>query len=856
MKSYLLFLFFAIVHLTMDVTAQTPFRLIGNEGGTFVFYNGNEQVVNTALDILIEDSERINEKPLTRTRDIKDNTIIVGIPDEDAGFDTLVAKYELDVSDIKGMWEAYKIHSVKDGEKSFLFILGSDPRGTAYGILELSRQMGITPWVWWADVVPAKKSEVVITSDGEVHAPSVQYRGIFLNDEDWGLMPWSTRTFEPTPRKGAIGPKTYSKIFELLLRLRANTIWPAMHECTIPFFLVDGNKEAAQKYGIVLSTSHAEPMMRTNTGEWNTPEYGSFNFLTNRERVLSYWEERVRQLTETENIYTIGMRGIHDSRMQGVQTLDDETNVLQNIIKEQREMLQRNNPGKSITDIPQIFVPYKEVLQAYDNGLQLPDDVTLVWCDDNHGHIMRLSDSEEQKRLGGGGVYYHISYWGKPHDYLWLASTQPGLIYTEMKRAWDHNARRLWILNVGDIKPGEYLTEFFLDMAWDIEDFSGDQIFAHQRNWIRNIFGDSVTSDIDKIMCRYYHLASQRKPEHLGWNRVEDWELRRKDSSNRGGLQPLNDTEFSPAHFGDEMERRINAYNEIAALSSQLYEKQIQEELKPAYFQLVHYPIMASAAMNRKILYAQKSRNSAKQDLELAAYYAQLSMNAYHEIAALDYSYNKLLHGKWELMMDMKPRDLPVFEMPVLPDLPVDMLYRHIHPTLPVVSALVETAGSPLEGDRMIALNACDFVNRIDAEIIEGLGHSGKAVRLPAAKKIDRKQPHLEYRVTTKSRGDAKIKIGTIPMHPVQGNSEMRYAIVINNEKPIIVSTAARFLSDQWAENVLRNQSLTISDLYLSQPGEHTIRIYALDEELIIDQLMLEFDLERKHYLIPADATP
>lgn len=841
MKKYFAYLLLSIVLSAVCANAQSTFCLIGNENGTFVYYTGNEQVVNTALDILIGDSELISEKPFSRILEITNNTIIVGIPGRDAAFDDLVSKYKLDVSDIEGKWETHKMQVVRDGNDSYLFILGSDPRGATYGILELSRQIGVTPWVWWADVVPEKKTEVIVTADEKVHTPSVQYRGIFLNDEDWVLMPWSTRTFEPTTREGAIGPKTYAKIFELLLRLRANTIWPAMHECTVPFFFVEGNKEMAEKYGIVLSTSHAEPMMRTNTGEWDNKKYGAFNFLTNKEQVLSYWEERMKQLTQTENIYTIGMRGIHDGRMQGVKTLDDETNVLHNVIEEQRNMLIRHNPDKKITDIPQIFVPYKEVLKAYDNGLKLPEDVTLVWCDDNHGYIMRLSNPEEQRRPGGGGVYYHISYWGKPHDYLWLASTQPGLIYSEMKRAWDNNARRLWILNVGDIKPGEYLTEFFLDMAWDIGAFAGDKIYMHQWQWLEKVFGVAASVDIDEIMRRYYLLAGQRKPEHMGWNRVE----------NRVRAE-VEDTEFSPFCFGDEMERRISAYNEIAELSVKVYETQIPVQLRPAYFQLVHYPVLASAAMNRKMLFAQKSRLYAEQNIELAAYYACLSIGAYNEIAALDYTYNKdMLRGKWELMMDMKPRDLPVFQKPVLPELPARALYCDHKPVLPEVPSLVETAGTPVEGDRMIAINACHYTNNIQLETIEGLGHSGKAVRLPATKKISPRQPHLEYKVTTISKGNVKIKIGTIPMHPVHGNTQMKYAIVINNQEPIIVSTAAAFLTEKWAENTLRNQSLTIADAYIAEPGEHVIRIYALDEELLIDQLMLDFDLERKHYLIP-----
>jgi hypothetical protein len=845
------FLFFSIL---MVVCVQLPlansFRLIDRNKGAQLYYQGNEQVVQTALEMLVDDSGLICDDPFSITTTIKNRTIIVGIPGREKAFCDLLVANHIDFSDITGKWEAYKITVVKDGGNSYLFVMGSDPRGAAYGVLELSRQMGVTPWVWWADVVPERKADVTIMPDNKVYAPSVQYRGIFLNDEDWGLMPWSTRTFEPTAQSGAIGPKTYARIFELLLRLRANTIWPAMHECTVPFFFVDGNKEVAEKYGIVLSTSHAEPMMRTNTGEWDNGKYGDFNFLTNKQPVLSYWEERVRQLTDTENIYTIGMRGIHDGRMQGVSSLDDETKVLYNVIDAQRNLLEKYNPDKKIASIPQIFVPYKEVLKAYDNGLKLPADVTLVWCDDNHGYIMRLSNPEEQKRPGGAGVYYHVSYWGKPHDYLWLGSTQPGLIYTEMKRAWDNGAQRLWILNVGDIKPNEYLTEFFMDMAWDINAFSGNTIYAHQQNWLEKVFGNMATDSIDYIVRQYYKLASHRKPEHMAWNRVEDWLIRTEE--NTGGLQPVGDSELSPTAFGDEMERRIRAYKEIADLSKRIYEQDVPKHLKAAYSQLVHYPVTAAAAMNRKILYAQKSRIYADTNVELAAYYARLATNAYNELTALDYTYNKdMLNGKWELMMDMKPRDLPVFQEPVLPELPGNMLTRNYNPVIKRVPDLVETAGTPLEGDHMIALDACDFMNDIQPEIIESLGHSGQAVRLPVTRKIHHKQPHLMYKVNTMSYGDMKIKVGTIPMHPVHGNSEMRYAVVIDKQEPIIVSAKADFLSEEWAENVLRNQSLAVMNAHIAEPGEHIIRIYALDEELIFDQLMLEFDLERMHYLIP-----
>ena len=399
---------------------------------------------------------------------------------------------------------------------------------------------------------------------------------------------------------------------------------------------------------------------------------------------------------------------------------------------------------------------------------------------------------------------------------------------------------------MGDIKPGEYLTEFFLDMAWNIEAFSGNTIYAHQQKWIRNTFGHHASEEIHHIMKQYYHLAGHRKPEHMGWNKVEEW-----SKGYPKGVEPVNDTEFSSTVFGDEIERRIKAYNDIANISDDVYCNKIPKQLKSPYFQLIHYPVAASRAMNCKILYAQKSRYYAKDNPALAGYYAKLATEAYNEIAVLDYTYNKdILNGKWELMMDMKPRDLPVFQKPMLPELPVSALASNNPPT-PRIPVLAPMAGTPVEDDRMIALNACDYVNHIQLETIESLGHSSKAIRLPVAKKIKTNQPHLEYKITTVSHGKVKIKVGVIPQHSTHGDAARRYAIVIDKEKPLITDTHTEFLSEKWAENVLRNQSLIEIHAQLSEPGEHIIHIYALDEELLIDQLMLDFDLTRKHYLIP-----
>lgn len=308
------------------------------------------------------------------------------------------AKPRIKVVQGKGADDGFRIY-IK-GEQ--IIVEGYNGRGMAYGLLELSRMAGVSPWVWWGDLVPEKRDRLVIDADFKTEQqPSVAYRGIFLNDEDWSLRHWSYTTFEPAPF-GHIGLKTYKKIFQLLLRLRANAVWPAMHEGTVAFFKIPGAKAMADSCGIVVGTSHCEPLLRNNVGEWNTKERGAFNYRTNREAVQQYWIERLQEVRKSkDNMFTIGMRGIHDSSMEGYHTEQEKFDALQQVINDQQDLLRKHigDPAKQM----QVFVPYKEVLQLYEKGLQVPDYVTLMWCDDNYGYMTRLSDAQEQQRKGGGG---------------------------------------------------------------------------------------------------------------------------------------------------------------------------------------------------------------------------------------------------------------------------------------------------------------------------------------------------------------------------------------------------------------------------------------------------------------------
>ena len=487
-----IFLFLLMVLTTIDLKAELVW-FNGQAPITYSVPKKVEPVVMIALEMWKSDMQQVTGK-------------------------TPVASSKPTIKIVQGKGAADGFHIYVKGSQ--IVVEGNNGRGMAYGILELSRLAGVSPWIWWGDVTPEKKSRLTLDNSFTTEQkPSVEYRGIFLNDEDWSLRQWSYSNFEKAPF-GHIGPKTYKKIFQLLLRLRANAIWPGMHTGTTAFFKIPGAKAMADSCGIVIGTSHCEPLLRNNVDEWDVKERGAFNYRTNRESVHKYWIERLQEVRHSkDNMFTIGMRGIHDSSMEGYKTEQEKFDGLQQVINDQQELLRKyiGEPSKQM----QVFVPYKEVLQLYEKGLKVPDYVTLMWCDDNYGYMTRLSDTKEQQRLGGGGVYYHLSYWGRPHDYLWLTTTQPGLIYNEMRQAYDHNVRKLWIVNVHDPKVAGYDLELFLDMAWNIDCVSGETINDHYKAWLCREFGTKVGIQLFPVMHEFFRLCGERRPEFLGFNQVE-----------------------------------------------------------------------------------------------------------------------------------------------------------------------------------------------------------------------------------------------------------------------------------------------------------------------------------------------
>ena len=442
-------------------------------------------LVQKMATVMSEDIGRVTGvKPTTTHHASQGATVILATVEHAA---ELVP--DISVSQLRGAWERYSITT--RGQQ--MVIVGSDARGLAYGVLHVSERIGVNPWYWFADVPVAHKATLDYEENFVSKEPTIKYRGIFINDEDWGLKTWAAKNFEK--ELGDIGPKTYDKVCELLLRLRGNMLAPAMHDCTGAFYSHPESQRVAAEWGIMITTSHCEPLLFNNAAksEWDKAKDGEWNYLTNKQTIWQKLDNRIRETAQYDNIYTMGMRGLHDEAMKGSTDPKVRARTLETVFEDQREILIRHKQ-KRVTEIPQIFVPYKETLDIYDAGLRVPDDITLVWPDDNYGYMKRVSNKAEQQRTGGAGVYYHLSYLGTPHDNLWIATTAPMLMYEELKKAYDAGAQRYWLLNVGDIKPMEIEMQQFFDMAWNLQDFSYDNANRYQAQWLAKVFGKSDSS--------------------------------------------------------------------------------------------------------------------------------------------------------------------------------------------------------------------------------------------------------------------------------------------------------------------------------------------------------------------------
>jgi Glycosyl hydrolase family 115/Gylcosyl hydrolase family 115 C-terminal domain len=845
-------LLFSSEAFAQNKASKRTFPIVAKNQTADIYVSAEDfKVAKIAAAAFAGDVELISDKrPLVKSdfSTLSKNSIIIGTIGKNELIDKLITEKKLDVSQIENKSESFLITNISKpfaNIENALIIVGSDRRGTTYGTFEVSEKIGVSPWVWWADSLPEKRSEILFSAKKIIGVePSVKYRGIFLNDEDWGLQPWAAKTFEP--ETGDIGPKTYAKIFELLLRLKANTCWSAMHEVTKPFNFIEGNAQTADDYAIIMGSSHAEPMLRNNVGEWKDDK-AKYNFVSNEKGVTEYWEERLKTNGKYENIYTLGMRGIHDSPIQGTKTQVERIPVLEKIISTQRNLLKKY-VDKNVEAIPQIFCPYKEVLADYRAGLRVPDDVTVVFPDDNFGYIRYFPNAEEQKRKGGFGVYYHISYLGRPLSYLWLNSTPPALIFEEMSKAYQNGMREFWMLNVGDIKPAEIGIEFFMQMAYDAKKWNVRNQHQYLKTWAMREFGANNSPEIARIMDKYYRLGFQRKPEHLQWY-LPNEASRKSDLNEEETLERLAD-------YSDLRKRAEAIYSKVPAVK------------KDAFYELVLYPVRTASLANERFFAAELAQTYKEHNRGDAIIWAKRSIAASAEIEReTDYFNNKLAGGKWRGVMSPEMGEGQWKSMRSTP--PKISLSEFQMPLNAENEKQISPAKSPKLPEKVtnfnniISIEAEDFTRQNPKDnfawqTIFGLGKTGESVSVFPQKArtftdFTNDSPNLEYNFTVKNSGEYEANFYLIPTQPLVPSNGLRFAVSVDNETPQIISVDkdTEVSSPKWALNILNQTTVGKIKLKL-QNGTHVLKIYAVDTGVILDKIVLHTgELPPSHFAPP-----
>jgi len=745
--------------------------------------------------------------------------IIVGT----VGKSKLAKKYKQLSKELSGKWEQYLIFT----DKGKLVILGSDKRGTIYGIYELSKQIGVSPWYWMADA-PIQKHEQLfarsgIYTDGE---PKVKYRGIFINDEWPSFGTWCQNQF------GGINSKAYAHIFELMLRLKANYFWPAMWDSR---FNEDDplSPQLADDMGIVMGTSHHEPMMRAHKEYvYRKDSIGAWDYSTNKYNLDRFFEEGLERNKHYDNLITIGMRGDGDVAM-GNGNDEDNMKVLKDVVDGQRKIIERVYK-KPASQIPQLWAIFTEVQRYYDAGFTVPDDVTLLFCDNNWGYIRRTGPEKEQSRKGGMGMYYHIDMNGGPWNDRWVNTTTAAKIREQLNLAYQTGINRIWIINVGDLKPKEMPIDFILNYAWNPDKYPADKIDQYMVDWARSIFGGEYAKEIADIVTEYSKMNLERKPEvqRVGIYSVETGEAQRMYER------------------WDELEKRTLSLS-----------KKMPMEMQDAFYQLVEYPAVASAGVAKIYLAATMGDSLTMQSL-------------FERDKQMTYKYNKeIAGGKWDGMMLDKHIGYKMWSMPN-------------ENTLPRVNKSSATTNITTANE--IAIMAHDYTKRTDAEdarwvFLPGLGRGKGNMGIEPVTATSRPNGDgatLEYEINFSQKGKQKLALGILPTNDVNPARGLRIGIRIDNgEMQTIdarqgyVDTFNEYTKDNLARSkVLKPLPKPASDIYLSgfrqrmrsevfdnlrwlsididipTTGIHTVKVVMIDPEIVVEKLVINPDNEHPSY--------
>ncbi|MDO7851298.1 glycosyl hydrolase 115 family protein [Hymenobacter convexus] len=802
-------------------------------------------VLRAAKD-LQADVQRVTKKVpgFSTSAPVGAEVVLIGTLGKSPLIDGLVKAGKLNVAGVTGRWETFLRQVVErplPGVARALVIAGSDKRGTIYGIYDLSQQIGVSPWYWWADVPVKPQTTLLIPAARHtLGEPAVKYRGIFINDEAPALSGWSKEKF------GGVNSKMYSHLFELILRLKGNYLWPAMWG---NMFNVDDplSPELADEYGIVMGTSHHEPLTRAHE-EWKAFGHGTpWNYQTNDSTLRRFWRGGMRRMGTRENIVTVGMRGDGDEPMSRA----SNTALLERIVADQRQIIAEET-HKPADQTPQMWALYKEVQEYYDKGMRVPDDITLLLCDDNWGNIRKLPKLGDKPRRGGYGIYYHFDYVGGPRNYKWLNTNPLPRIWEQMHLAHAYGANQIWIVNVGDLKPMELPISFFLDYAWKPDAIPATGVAAYTRRWAAQQFGPAHAADIADILAKYAKYNARRKPELLS---PETYSL------------PTG-----------EWARVVADYNQLLTRAEAI-NQQLPAASRDAYYELVLHPVQACANLNELYYTVAQNREAAKNSQANTNALAEKARALYAKDAEITQRYHALAGGKWNHLMDQTHIGYTYWQQPEANKMPEVQTLSAAAPSgaSPVASAfpVAEVTAKPagpagtgfLESNGYVSIEAEHFTKAVNAGGItwQGLPDLGRTlgavttfpVTAAAQATPGGASPHLEYRVTLTQPGPVTVRAYLAPTLDFTNSTGLRYAVSFDDEAPQIINLHTGLKPDNgnrpWEQAVADNIIIKASQ-HTVAAGPHVLKFWRVDAGVVLEKLVVHRGELPASYLGPPES--
>ena len=749
-------------------TVEGGFRMFAEGKAASIVLSEEDfpQVIRAAKD-LSEDVKRVTgtASPVETDGQVRPGAILIGTVGKSPLIDGLVKENKLNVDEIKGKWESYMIRVTPDA----LIVAGSDKRGTIYGIYEVSKRIGVSPWYWWADV-PVVHSDRLYAKPGTYvqDPPKVKYRGIFINDEEPSFGNWSRANF------GGINSKMYAHMFELILRLKGNYLWPAMWGKA---FNEDDplNPVVADEYGVVMGTSHHEPMMR-NQEEWTkrSRELGEWNYRQNGENMRKFWLEGLKRNAKYDNLPTVGLRGDGDLPLDPGANFDSNRDMLYQLFRDQRELI-REAYGRDPATVPQMWVVFNEIWTFYNRGVRPPEDVILTFSDSNFGYLLQLPGEEERKHPETLGLYYHIDMNGGPWNDRWISTRPIPQIWHQLYLAYQYGMRGMWIINVGDLKPKEAEIDFIMDYAWDPDRIPYDKVGSWMIDWCGTIFPSEYAKECAMLISEYIRLNYIRKPE-------------------------IQQTRIWSAVNYNEADRFAADWQKIADRAEEL--KKMPAEYADVFYQLVYYPVVAGSGTAQIYTELAKADQFAKQGRASAAVALKKAQDLFEKDKQLSDYYNsaEMAGGKWKNMMSDKHIGYTQWSMPRDNSLPriSQMPVPAVEPTLGVVVEGNEKAAP----HQVESLTLPTFDSMNEQEYPVTLFNRSDKGRIECSLKADKPWVKVPERVVVNGANDKTVDVSidwkTVPA----GTSNATITVSADGQEPVRIAVKAVSVSNP-VKNVL-----------------------------------------------------